>query len=622
MPFTVGNLFGTKTGRGVNNAVPSAAALSCSCPACTLLQCLDRPTFFAGQLISEADLNSEIGYTLAKQRLHNRYLHGVGTVCGLEVVCSNCDGQVIVNPGYAIDPCGNDVIVCQPQQFDVLKAIKACCDAIKKKNKTGCDPYQPFNPGCTGQEQRWCITLAYQETPTQPVTPLRTQTPCACGGACNGTSNCGCGCGCSSNTNGSSTTTSNGCSSSTASSPSSTSTAATACQPTRILEGFQLGIVPDPGNCATSETLFQGTLLSNIGACFSTLTNLQSNFSSTTWQILLLAFGQKLAGSQTTNNDAFLACCQFRQFVVDLFTNGNFTTKCTALNTFDSLPCPQPPPDRGNLAGGPASDPAYLQQVQDTIDLALVMLLEYLRECICHTLLPPCPPDPGDDRLILACLTIKDGKITDICNFGCRQFAGSFPSFFYWLSLIPIVPILKLLVDDICCGQAFLTRQSPLVNHLATLDPARLLQGALTDGNFALPRMLMERLGDVVQQFSLQGIIASIPANGLNLATLRGMPAESALGALKQFGVSSQLQQVNSRAEIPLTPPVPTALGDLVMPFAQRGDHVILYVSGGSVLEVQRAGTTQAADIAGLRQQVESLQADIAALKNAGPGKQ
>lgn len=181
MPLTLGNFLGMTDTR-------QTSQISCSCPACTGLNCLERPRFFAGQLISEAELNSEIDYMLAKQRLHNRYLHGVGTVCGLEVVCSNCEGQVIVKPGYAIDPCGNDIIVCTEQRFDLLKAIKACCDSRKKKCKTDCDPYLPAgDPGCTGLEQHWCITITYQEKPTRPTTPLRNQPKsCGCGGSCGG----------------------------------------------------------------------------------------------------------------------------------------------------------------------------------------------------------------------------------------------------------------------------------------------------------------------------------------------------------------------------------------------------------------------------------------------------
>lgn len=608
MPFTVGSMFGSSNAVRGTVGKTQSTAVACSCPACTGLQCLDRPRFFAGQLLSEAELNSEMGYVLAKQRLHNRYLHGVGTVCGLEVVCSNCDNLVVVKPGYAIDPCGNDIIVCSEQQFDVLKAIKACCDAINKKSKTGCDPYAPYNEGCTGQEQRWCITIAYQETPTMPVTPLRpSQQTCSCAGSCSPVSSCGC-----SPANGNGSAPSSGCS---APSSSTTTATASACQPTRIQEGFVLGVVPDPESCATTEALFQNTLLANLVNCFSVLTNLQSNFSTTTWQILSLAFTSSLANSQTLNSDAFLACCQFRQYVINLFTTGDFTTECTALNAFDSIPCPQPPQDPND-----PTDAGYLQKVQDSIASAEIMLFEYVRECMCDAILPSCPSDPGDDRLILACVTVQDGTITEICNFGCRQFAGAFPSFFYWMSLIPIAPLLKLLVDDFCCMPTFLKRNSQLVNNLQTIDPAGLFTKAISDGNFALPRMVMDRLGDVVQKASLQGIISSIPASGLNLATLRGMSVQNAQEALKRSGVTFEEQQVNSRADIPLFPQAPTAFGALLMPFAQRGDHVVLFESAGAVLEVQRSGATSSpgtSDITNLQTQVAQMQADIAALKAA-----
>jgi hypothetical protein len=43
-----------------------ASSTACCCPACTGLQCLDRTRFFAGQLLTEADLNNEQSYWLAK----------------------------------------------------------------------------------------------------------------------------------------------------------------------------------------------------------------------------------------------------------------------------------------------------------------------------------------------------------------------------------------------------------------------------------------------------------------------------------------------------------------------------------------------------------------------------
>src|SRR5918994_5495222 len=67
-----------------------------ACPACGDLQCLCRPRFFPGQLLTDQDLNRLQQYVIDKNRLHNRYLHGWGVACGLEVVCDVCD------PGHVV----------------------------------------------------------------------------------------------------------------------------------------------------------------------------------------------------------------------------------------------------------------------------------------------------------------------------------------------------------------------------------------------------------------------------------------------------------------------------------------------------------------------------------------
>src|SRR4029450_7261341 len=76
------------------------------CPACGGLECLCRPRFFAGQLLTEEDLNRLERYVVEKNKLHTRYLNGSGVVCGLEVVCDPCStSNVTVRTGYALSPC-------------------------------------------------------------------------------------------------------------------------------------------------------------------------------------------------------------------------------------------------------------------------------------------------------------------------------------------------------------------------------------------------------------------------------------------------------------------------------------------------------------------------------------
>src|SRR5262249_24981618 len=95
------------------------------CPACGGLVCLCRPRFFPGQLLTDEDFNQLERYVIEKNKLHNRYLHGWGVACGLEVVCDPCDARrVTVRSGYALSPCGEDILVCKDQSVDVCSLIQ------------------------------------------------------------------------------------------------------------------------------------------------------------------------------------------------------------------------------------------------------------------------------------------------------------------------------------------------------------------------------------------------------------------------------------------------------------------------------------------------------------------
>src|SRR5437763_12124823 len=121
------------------------------CPVCGGLQCLCRPRFFAGQLLTDEDLNRLDQYIIEKNKLHNRYLHGWGVVCGLEVVCDPCGNLVRVHPGYALSGCGDDIIVCRDESVDVCKLITDCCSP----QPDDCNPPRPRPEGCDEVEQKW-----------------------------------------------------------------------------------------------------------------------------------------------------------------------------------------------------------------------------------------------------------------------------------------------------------------------------------------------------------------------------------------------------------------------------------------------------------------------------------
>jgi hypothetical protein len=72
-------------------------------------QSLKRLRFFIGQVLTAESLELEQQYFREKLKRHNRTLHGFGIVSGLEVGVQS--GQIIVEPGLALDCEGNELVV-------------------------------------------------------------------------------------------------------------------------------------------------------------------------------------------------------------------------------------------------------------------------------------------------------------------------------------------------------------------------------------------------------------------------------------------------------------------------------------------------------------------------------
>jgi hypothetical protein len=90
---------------------------------------LTRNRYFFGKLMSVADSEQEQSYLRTKHRRHNRLLHGVGIVSGLEVTLETGQAggdRVIVSPGVAIAPDGEELVVCDPVSLDVCVGPAVC----------------------------------------------------------------------------------------------------------------------------------------------------------------------------------------------------------------------------------------------------------------------------------------------------------------------------------------------------------------------------------------------------------------------------------------------------------------------------------------------------------------
>ena len=72
---------------------------------------IERIRYFPGRLLGEGDLAQEQLYLLEKARRHNRMLHGWGVVSGLRVREGPGGDELTVEPGYALDANGNEIVV-------------------------------------------------------------------------------------------------------------------------------------------------------------------------------------------------------------------------------------------------------------------------------------------------------------------------------------------------------------------------------------------------------------------------------------------------------------------------------------------------------------------------------
>ena len=389
-----------------------------ACPACGSLECLCRPRFFPGQLLTDEDLTRLEDYVVKKNRLHNRYLHGWGVVCGLEVVCAPCEsGIVTVMPGYALSPCGNDIIVCDTASVDICDLINRC-----RPREPECEPTPTPAPDPCGEgDQEWILSICYEERQSRGITPLKGSsesaccTPCSCGGSgacycrgkksacgCGGTGKCGCGC------------SGNGVKTANKRKPAQ-------CEPTLICEGYSFKL------CRRQTLTAEEQRQANIGAlvqrgvcCYNDL------------QAALIAPPNTLDQNQLRD-----WCCRQKSALLD-FLVSHPVTECRIYDLLAIL-CP------------PANTPVNLQAIL----MQLAAIYGYLvQHCVCSALLPPCPCPEEDDCVPLAVLTVskRDCRVLRICNFSERKFATTFPNLQYWLSILPVGRDLRRRLEAFCCA--------------------------------------------------------------------------------------------------------------------------------------------------------------------------
>ena len=386
------------------------------CPACGGLECLCRPRFFAGQLLTEEDLNRLDHYIVEKNKLHNRYLHGWGVVCGLEVFCHPCEGQVTVTSGYALSPCGDDIVLCADDIVNVCDLIQRC----RERERLDCEPPRPAATAeCQDVTEQWVLTVCFTEKASRGVTALRGSSEAACCSSCSCGGSASCGCGCQES----------GISRKQPASPArsarSLSTDARSgrdlCEPTVTCESHYFSLYKASAADPKSREAL-GAMIQRFEACMKGLFD-------------------AVPPLPTSIEQAQAWCCQLKQNFIDFLTDHPIHD-CLALQKLAQFVCPAPSQNQ--------TPEQYWTAVLTQI---APILAEYIRSCACSALLPPCPDPAASNCVPLATITIRkrDCKIMRVCNWSVRKFVTTFPNLQYWLSFLPFVRSLRQAIEIGCC---------------------------------------------------------------------------------------------------------------------------------------------------------------------------
>ena len=129
-----------------------------------------RTRFYHGMLLTDDHLRAEQEYHREALKRANRHLWGSGVVCGLKVEKIDASQQrglcIRVQPGVALDCCGNLIEVCKCITVDLTKECE-------KRFGSDCMPAQSVEPIFK------YLVLRYKEIESDPEPVLTPETDCS-----------------------------------------------------------------------------------------------------------------------------------------------------------------------------------------------------------------------------------------------------------------------------------------------------------------------------------------------------------------------------------------------------------------------------------------------------------
>jgi hypothetical protein len=355
---------------------PAKTTVSNSCAppppspqACCGLICFERPNYFCGHLLTDADLTLEQRYFREKNKLYNRSFHGHGIVCGLRLTCDHdCQGGVLISKGYAIDDCGNDLVVCEPMRFPAIDRLREKGYLIEEPPADPCKPEkQP--PECKVR-QCFYVTFCYEEEQADFTTPFIA--------------------GCRSKL--------------------------TECEPTRVRESVSFDLL----DALPEKRDWKQVLNGKLEMCFAV-------FSKTRFADALQANANDLTAivnkqAVLDNHDKYCnLLCELRGLLWLYLDKCPDKYNCTLEDEILKIKCPDLKTEW--------EKEKYADAIQAPFCQLFKLAWRYAISCALSELVPPCSEPAHASCIVLGTVVVENGKLVQVCNCP-RSYVWSFTNFF------------------------------------------------------------------------------------------------------------------------------------------------------------------------------------------------
>ncbi len=577
------------------------------CPDCGGLECYCRPRFFAGQLLTERELNGLQDYVVAKNKLHNRFLVGAGIACGLEATCDPCGDMVRVSPGYAISPCGEDIVVCKPDSVDICALIAKC----RETDEPDCRPYAPGKNDCVDIIEDWVLTIRYAEGPARE-TPATSGGSCGCGGGSKGgcrgggKSHASGGCGCSSHAASPRT------SAKASAEPVLRRGAPPACVPQSTCESYRYDVfrAPDPKPKEAERDPahpfsgllegLEGPMIDRLRCCIREIEDAIPPIPEGN----IIDLSSRQAGVRWI--------CDLRDNLRRLILRRG-GHDCSMLDRLMSIPIP------------PIADVTSFVAVGDVAVKEITAIsFELMVDCLCSALLPSCPEEE-DPRIPIAVVKVRRGscEIVSVCNWTpLRRQLVTWPAMRYWIGWAPHIDTLREYLHLMCCEKFGLFDTAPQKGDVKKSSAGMMKADVPAAAVETAPAAAAAKAQDQPATTKL-GITESLVAKSLEMVMAKraaGLPVYDAgpMGIPATELLAAIAGPRGEKGNAVRASAVDRVIGELTRPLREAAPMEFLTTPLG----LSVPGTPDIAlELAAMRKTIAEQQQRIAALEGAAPEK-